>query len=85
MPTVITSWNSLRRPLMIATRCTTCVQPSVAARRLAGSVTSPATSFRAEPAELRRAIRPADERADVAALRAQRVHDLRADEAGRRR
>ena len=39
--------------------------------------------FRAEPAELRRAIRPADERADVTALRAQRVHDLRADEAVR--
>ena len=65
---------------MIATRCTTWVQPSTAARRLAASVTSPVDELDAEPGELRRALRTPHERTDVGPVRAQRVHDLRADE-----
>ena len=83
VPCVITRSKSLRLPLRIATRCTTCVQPSTAAAqaRRIGDVAG------------RRARRPrlascaprsgcAHERAHVVLLRAQRVHDLRADEAG---
>ena len=57
------------------------MQPSAAAFRLSGSVTSPCDDLDAERGQARRAIGPADERADVTVLGAKRVDDARPDEA----
>ena len=43
-PSTITRRKSASRPRMIATRCTTCVQPATARRTLSASVTSPSAS-----------------------------------------
>ena len=57
------------------------MQPSTAAReaRRIGDVAR--HELDAEAREVRAALRPAHERADVASFRAQRMHDPRADEA----
>ena len=49
VPSVITCWKSAGFPLRIATRFTTCVQPSTAGASVCGPVRSPATTSARSP------------------------------------
>ena len=82
VPCAITRSKSLSDPLMIATRWTTASTPSTAAASDAASVTSPCTSSAPHAAGLCAVPQVADEHAHRQVPRAQRVHDVRADEAG---
>ena len=86
MPCVITRSKSARLPREDRDEVDD-VRAAVRPRRsrLAGVGDVARRELDAPARELRRALGPADERAHVAVLRAQRVHDLRADEARRRR